>query len=424
MQNVSPTAVPSDLKRREPNPPKLVSLSAGSRVGNDSFFVGLPTWMVGASILASLVTRCAKKGSAEVKSKKEGVKVVDGKEVPWNLYLPKKPLSGRVTEIKTLTDPSGEPNWETCHVTIDTGGKMPFVEGQTIGITPPDDEDGNAVKPRLYSISSSAVGDDGRSNTVSFCVKRLIELNGSYVNREIGMDKPDKSGSYFPDKQVYRGVGSNFMCDLKVGDEVPLSGPTGKEMLLPDDPNANILMLATGTGIAPMRAYCRYLFHDAVNSKKEPVVQTSSTPMIGGSDGRSWSMTSTTSVKTCITRHFKGKAWMFVGVPHTNSLLYHDETAAIAAKYPHQFRYDYAISREQKDAAGRKMYIQTRMAEYADELWDYVLDPATHIYVCGLKGMIGGLKDVFERLALEHGTKWDDVVKQMKKQKRYHVEVY
>ena len=39
-------------------------------------------------------------------------------------------------------------------------------------------------------------------------------------------------------------------------------------------------------------------------------------------------------------------------------------------KYPDQFRYDYAVSREQTNAAGQKMYIQTKMAEYTEELWD------------------------------------------------------
>ena len=41
------------------------------------------------------------------------------------------------------------------------------------------------------------------------------------------------------------------------GDEVLITGPTGAEMLLPEDPEANIIMLATGTGIAPMRSYLR-----------------------------------------------------------------------------------------------------------------------------------------------------------------------
>ena len=45
--------------------------------------------------------------------------------------------------------------------------------------------------------------------------------------------------------------------DMTPGDEVLITGPTGAEMLLPEDPDANIIMLATGTGIAPMRSYLR-----------------------------------------------------------------------------------------------------------------------------------------------------------------------
>merc|ERR1719210_1544566 len=51
---------------------------------------------------------------------------------------------------------------------------------------------------------------------------------------------------------------------MSVDDDVLITGPTGAEMLLPEDPNANIIMLATGTGIAPMRSYMRFLFNDKV----------------------------------------------------------------------------------------------------------------------------------------------------------------
>ena len=54
-----------------------------------------------------------------------------------------------------------------------------------------------------------------------------------------------------------------------------------------------------------------------------------------------------------------------------------------------QFRLDYALSREQNNARGGKMYIQDKVEEYSDEVFD-LLDNGAHIYFCGLKGMMPG----------------------------------
>jgi len=40
-------------------------------------------------------------------------------------------------------------------------------------------------------------------------------------------------------------------------------------MLLPDEEDANIVMLATGTGIAPMRAYLRRMFEPTEKEKNK-----------------------------------------------------------------------------------------------------------------------------------------------------------
>ena len=45
-----------------------------------------------------------------------------------------------------------------------------------------------------------------------------------------------------------------------MGDVVRVTGPTGKGMLLPEDAAADIIMVATGTGIAPYRSFIRRLF--------------------------------------------------------------------------------------------------------------------------------------------------------------------
>jgi len=332
--------------------------------------------------------------------KKKGVKVVHGKEIPWNLFSPKAPYQGKVVandfHPHTLTEQTGDANWETAHVTFDHGGNVPYIEGQSIGVIAPgpDKKGETPARIRLYSIASSAVGDDETSKTVSLCVKRVVELDGKFANREVGEDKPDKAGTGFPENKVYRGVCSNHICDMKVGDDVMITGPTGAEMLLPEDPEANIIMLATGTGIAPMRSYLRLLFNDKAGAN---------------ADG---------------SRKFKGLAWLFMGVPYSKSLLYDDEHKDYKEKYPDQWKFDYAVSREDKNAAGQKMYIQTKMAEYTEELWGLMQSEKTHVYMCGLKGMEAGMEECFSAIAEKDGKVWKEFAKAMKKADRYHVEVY
>jgi len=258
----------------------------------------------------------------------------------------------------------------------------------------PDKKGQTPAALRLYSIASSAVGDDQTSKTVSLCVKRVVELDGKFANREVGEDKPDKAGTHFPKNKVYRGVCSNHICDLKVGDEVLITGPVGTEMLLPQDPDAALLLLATGTGIAPMRSYLRLLFNDKAGANP---------------DG---------------SRKFKGLAWLFLGVPYSKSLLYDDENILFQKKFPQNFRYDYAISREQKNAKGQKMYIQTRLAEYAQDIWKLLQNKKTHVYMCGLKGMESGMEEALGPIAESKGIAWKDFVKSLKKEDRWHVEVY
>lgn len=70
------------------------------------------------------------------------------------------------------------------------------------------------------------------------------------------------------------------------------------------------------------------------------------------------------------------------------------------------------------------MYIQNRMKEYAQELWDLMQKDNTYVYMCGLKGMEVGIQEALEGVAKENGVEWPDFVKKMKKEGKYHVEVY
>lgn len=72
---------------------------------------------------------------------------------------------------------------------------------------------------------------------------------------------------------------------------------------------------------------------------------------------------------------------------------------------PDNLRVDFAVSREQTNEKGEKMYIQTRMAQYDRELWELLKKDNTFVYMCGLKGMEKGIDDIMVSLAAEDGKK-------------------
>ena len=294
-------------------------------------------------------------------------------EVPVNLYKPKDPFIGTVLDnYSLLADGAiGRVN----HITFDLAGGDPqlhYVEGQSIGIIPDGtDANGKPNKLRLYSIASTRHGDDLADHTVSLCVRQL---------------------EYEKDGETIYGVCSSFLCDIKPGAKVKITGPVGKEMLLPDNEEANIIMLATGTGIAPMRTYLRRMFEP---SERE---------------ANGW--------------HFRGKAWLFMGAPKTANLLYDDDFNRYEAEYPDNFRYTKAISREQQNAKGGRMYIQDRVLEHAEEIFTLIEDPKTHVYMCGLRGMEPGIDEAMTAAAAAKGINWSELRPQLKKAERWHVETY
>ncbi|CAI0461669.1 unnamed protein product [Linum tenue] len=253
-------------------------------------------------------------------------------------------------------------------------GEVPYREGQSIGVIPEGiDKNGKPHKLRLYSIASSAIGDFGDSKTVSLCVKRLV-----YVNDQ---------------GETVKGVCSNFLCDLKPGSEVTITGPVGKEMLMPKDPNATIIMLGTGTGIAPFRSFLWKMFFEKHEDYK---VQT---------ECQLFSFFPSHSV-------------------NVSTKLMSSEFEKMKEKAPENFRLDFAVSREQTNEKGEKMYIQTRMAQYAEELWELLKKDNTFVYMCGLKGMEKGIDDIMVGLAAKDGIDWFDYKKQLKKAEQWNVEVY
>ncbi|KAG7351664.1 ferredoxin-NADP+ reductase [Nitzschia inconspicua] len=265
------------------------------------------------------------------------------------------------------------------HVLLRLPNGFHYVEGQSLSVIPPgvDAKTGKKHKPRLYSIASTRYGDLLDGTTVSLCVRRA-----EYFDPLTGAVDPTKAG-----------VCSNFLCDLQAGQVVDVAGPVGKTMVLPQDPTKDIIMVATGTGIAPFRAFLHRLF-----------------------------------MEDTIARHqFQGTAWLILGVPTTGGLLYKPEFDAMVRisnkSNKNNLEIDYAISREMTNSVGEKLYVQHVLQQQADKLLER-LENGAHIYFCGLKGMMPGILEALEQVAMSRRLDWTSTLKKYQQNNQWHVEVY
>ncbi len=251
-------------------------------------------------------------------------------EVKLNLYNVKSPIQVTVVENRIVTKESS-PNI-VRHLVFDVSGTQlegNVIAGQSVGVlTPGQDENGKPHKLRLYSMASPSRGEGGESHLISTTVKRTIE--------EI-------------DGKLYTGVASNYLCDLKPGDPVLLTGPSGRRFLLPEDANAyQYLFFATGTGVAPFRG----MIQDLDLSK------TSAT--------------------------------LAFGCAYRTDVLYADEFDPLARDQA-SFHFLKAISREDRRTDGSKAYVHTLLEDAPEAVRTQVAAKNTLIYICGLKGMEWGI---------------------------------
>ncbi len=82
---------------------------------------------------------------------------------------------------------------------------------------------------------------------------------------------------------------------------------------------------------------------------------------------------------------FRGKVCLYYGVANQDSVLFHQELRSILRLYPSSFTLDIALSREQKNENGGKLYVYDKVNEHGKELFERMLRGA-HIYCCGVKG--------------------------------------
>jgi benzoyl-CoA 2,3-epoxidase subunit A len=268
-----------------------------------------------------------------------------------NLFSRAKPLIATVQGNFRITAASAES--DVRHIVLGFGDQnFPVLEGQSVGIAIPGARaDGRPHDIRLYSIASARDGEKRNGNNLSLTIKR-----------------------------VAGGFGSNYMCDLKVGDKVQVTGPFGATFLMPNDANANIIMICTGTGSAPFRAF--------------------------------------TERRRRASDNVPGKLVMYFGARTPEELPYFGPLQKVPGRLlEKQLVFSRLLGQP-------KEYVQDRMRKHGAALCELLKSPDTHVFICGLRDMEQGVDQAFSDITRAAGLDWSKIKPEMRGSGRYHVETY
>jgi len=249
--------------------------------------------------------------------------------------------------VRTVLERMGRDRPMLVRARFETDERVDYLAGQYVGLR----YDGTS---RAYSLSSSPTEDH-----LEICVRRVTD----------GRLSPKLCG------------------DLEVGDEFTLRGPHG-DLVLGERSSRDLVFLATGTGVAPLRGMIEYLFATGRDTH-------------GGE---------------------RRDVWLFLGAAWEDDLPYHEQFEALAAERAN-FHYVPTVSRESalSEWDGETDYVQHALLKHVDSaavtapvgdgLVEWLaeepgadgprIDPNdVEVYACGINAMVYSLVRAVESLGV------------------------
>ncbi|WGE71871.1 assimilatory sulfite reductase (NADPH) flavoprotein subunit [Actinobacillus equuli subsp. haemolyticus] len=217
------------------------------------------------------------------------------------------------------------------------------------------------LTPRLYSISSAQA-----------------EV-GEEVHLSVGVVRYEHNG------KARAGGASSYLADRVEEDgQVRIFVEHNDNFKLPQDSSKPIIMIGSGTGIAPFRSFVQQRAADEA----------------------------------------EGKNWLIFGNQHfASDFLYQTEWQQFA-KDGFLHKYSFAWSRDQE----QKIYVQDKIREEAETLWQW-LQQGAYLYVCGdasrmAKDVNQALLDVIAQQGSLNADEAEEYLDNLREEKRYQRDVY
>ena len=231
---------------------------------------------------------------------------------------------------------------EVRELVLDVGrSDCPYVAGQAIGVFVPPKAGGEKPHFRLYSIADLPERNASGRPRIKIAVRRC--------------DHVDDAGVRHP------GIASHYLCDVRKGDTIEIAGPFETAFDVPAELDTTLILIATGTGIAPFRAFVKHLYRNVPG--------------------------------------WKGKVWLFYGGKTGLDLLYMNDQRDDFAQY-----YDEETFRAFKALSASPSWSDPIawdhvIAQRSGELWEMLSNPRTRVYVAGLESMRDELDVAFASVA-------------------------
>jgi ferredoxin--NADP+ reductase len=219
-----------------------------------------------------------------------------------------------------------------------------FLEGQTIGVLVEGPHPfGNRYHHRRYSIANArSAPNDDESVRVSLLVRRCFSID-------------EVSGERYP------GIASNYLCDTQPGDRITVTGPYRSPFRIPADTSANLLMIGTGTGIAPFRAFVQRVYRQK-----------------GG---------------------WQGKVRLFYGARTGMELYYMNDVNDDLTLYYDEPTFKAFQALSARPLAGPELGLEHSLEQNITEAWELIQEPDTYVFLAGIGKIAQALDRVMSRAA-------------------------
>jgi ferredoxin-NADP reductase len=229
--------------------------------------------------------------------------------MPTRPFIAPRKFRATLRRVTELTPSTKHFEWEVVD-----GGALEFYAGQFVSLEVPRN---GGQEARPYSIASAP--HDGKS--FDLCLNRV---EGGYV--------------------------SNYLCDIGAGATVDVNGPHGS-FVVSTPMEQDIVFIATGTGIAPIRGMLAELFVSSAERKHD--------------------------------------VWLIFGVRYPETILYRQQLEGWAAQHP-RFHFLPTLSRPPVDWPGETGYVQQHLRRMFAGRKDF------KTYICGLKAMVDEVRFILK----------------------------